>query len=133
VKLGFENFYIYGAVNVVTGEDFSLIAEKLNTQTMNVYLDEISKWLNGKNAIMVMDGAKWHKSKSLIIPDNIEIMYLPPYSPELNPVERFWQYIKSKTIRNKVYQTLEDLEYEICMFFKQLSSELLKTICTLNY
>jgi transposase len=49
-----------------------------------------------------MDSAGWHRSKNLKIPQNIEIVFLPPYSPELNPVEKLWQYIKSNTIENKI-------------------------------
>jgi hypothetical protein len=56
----------------------------------------------------------------LKIPENIEIVYLPPYSPELNPVEKLWQYIKSHTIKNKVYETIQDLETTICEFIKNL-------------
>lgn len=66
--------------------------------------------LGSSEAIVVMDCAGWHKSGNLKMPHNIEIIYLPPYSPELNPVERLWQYIKSNTIKNKVYANLEILE-----------------------
>jgi len=57
-----------------------------------------------------MDGAGWHKSKNLIIPKNIQITILPPYCPELNPIERLWRYIKDNTIKNKVFETLKNLE-----------------------
>jgi len=73
---------------------------------MNVFLNEISKTYANKEIVLVMDGAGWHKSKDLQVPDNIEIIILPPYSPELNPVERFWQHIKRYTIRNKIYKNI---------------------------
>jgi transposase len=72
---------------------------------MNVFLKEMSKEYAGDKIVLVMDWAGWHKAKNLQVPDNIEIILLPPYSPELNPVERFWQHIKQNTIKNKIYKT----------------------------
>ena len=98
VKLGFKNFYLYSAVETKTGEYFTLEIPYVNTNCMNVFLEEMSKQYAGDEIILVMDGAGWHKSKNLQVPENIEIILLPPYSPELNPVERFWQNIKKNTI-----------------------------------
>ena len=133
VKLGFQNFYVYSAVNVIAGDDFSLIIPRVNTIYMNVFLDEMSKYLGEAQAILVMDCAGWHRSKDLIIPDNIAIMYLPPYSPELNPTERWWQYLKRYTIKNKVYNTLDDLEDAVCEFIRNCDKQILRQICSLNY
>lgn len=57
---------------------------------MNIYLNELSKALCDKKIVMIMDGAGWDKSKDLKVPHNVEIIHLPAYSPELNPVERLW-------------------------------------------
>lgn len=79
---------------------------------------------------IVMDGAGWHKSDKLIFPKNIMIIIQPAYSPELNPVEKVWQYIKDHTIKNKVYKTLDDLEDEVCKFIqKNLTKEVIMNIC----
>ena len=80
-----------------------------------------------------MDGASWHKSKDLKIPGNIRVVYLPPYSPELNPVERFWQYIKANTIKNKIYDTIENLKLCICNFINNLNKDEIKRLCYLCY
>ena len=75
---------------------------------------------------MIMDGAGWHKSHNLKMPKNIQKVLLPPYCPELNPVERLWQYIKNNTIKNKVFETIGELEDELCRFVNcivPLSSE----------
>lgn len=132
VKLGYENFYVYSAVNAITGEDFTLIIPNVNTDCMNVFLEEMSKSLT-KDAIIIMDGASWHKSKELKVANNLQIMYLPAYSPELNPVERLWQYMKSNIIKNKVYETMDDLKEAVCVFIRKLNSELLQSICCINY
>jgi transposase len=100
---------------------------------MNDYLSEFSKFLGDTQAVMIMDGAAWHKSKTLIIPSNIQILYLPPRSPELNPIEKLWQYMKSHTIKNKIYESLADLEQAICDFVKSLSPTKLRQTCSINH
>ena len=92
IKLGFNNFYLYSAVNISTGKDVTLRAPSVNSDCMNIWLDQFSYFLNGEQAILVMDGAGWHKSKNLNIPSNLKIIFLPPYSPQLNP--HFYPQIK---------------------------------------
>lgn len=116
-----------------SGLDFSLILPVVNTHAMNEFLKQLSNALGDKEAIVVMDCAGWHKSKKLKIPKNIEIIYLPPYSPELNPVEKFWQYIKSHTIKNKIYETIDDLENVICEFILKLDAGSVAKTCSLNH
>jgi transposase len=101
IKLGYENFYLYSAVNPKTGEEFTLILPKVNTLCMNIFLEQFSKVYKDKKIVMVMDGATWHKSNGLLVTDNIRNIILPAYSPELNPVEKFWQCIKAKTIKKQ--------------------------------
>ena len=132
IKLGFKNFYVYTAAHVHNGNEFSLTMPKLNTQCMNIFLDKFSAQIREK-VIMVMDGAAWHKSKDLFIPNNIKIILLPPYSPELNPIERLWEYIKNKLIKNKVYNSLEQLHNAVISFFAQLNASTIKSICSANY
>ena len=93
----------------------------------------MAKELEGREILLVMDGAGWHKSKALNIPKNIEIIYLPPYSPELNPVERFWLYIKQNTIKNRIYENISLLEDSICDFIKQIKIGTYQSICNVNY
>jgi len=134
VKLGFKNFYLYSAINPKTGEDFTLLLPKVNTDCMNVFLEEMVKKEQDKSIIMIMDGAGWHSSNDLKVPSNIEIIYLPPYSPELNPVERMWLYIKQRTIKNKIYDTIETLEEVICGFLSSSINEaILKSVCRVEY
>ena len=75
-----------------------------------------------------MDGAGWHKSGDLKLPNNIQKVLLPSYCPELNPVERLWQYIKNHTIKNRVFATIEELQKEICKFVKGLSKRIIRNI-----
>jgi len=105
----------------------------VNTVNMNEFLIQLFKDLGDKQAILVMDGAGWHKSKGLVIPESIEIVYLPPYSPELNPVEKLWQYIKSYTIKNRIYGTIDQLEYVVCEFIRGLNPASIKQTCSSNH
>jgi transposase len=132
-KMGFQNFYVYSAVNPITGDDFTLMMPNVNTVCLNIFLAEMSKQIGEQKAIIVMDCAGWHKAKELIIATNIEILYLPPYSPELNPTEKLWQYLKSNTVKNRVYDTIEQLEIVVCSCLKNLSASLIKSICCMNY
>ena len=76
VKLGFANFYLYSAVEPKTGEHFTLEIPYVNTNCMNIFLEEMSKEFTGDKIILVMDGAGWHKAKNLQVPDNIEIILI---------------------------------------------------------
>ena len=100
---------------------------------MNVFLEKIAVHYKNKPMTIVMDGAGYHKAKGLSIPNSIEIIYLPPYSPELNPVERLWLYIKQNTIKNRIYETLNDLEEAIASFIQTIKQTDIKSICTANY
>lgn len=133
VNLGFKNFYVYSAIDPKTGDDLTLFMPKVNTDCMNLYLQELSLHLDEKQAIIVMDQAGWHKSKKLVVPQNIEIELLPPYSPELNPVERFWRYIKRHTIHNKCFTTIADIESSITTFLNTTSTDTIHNLCNIKY
>lgn len=133
IKLGFKNFYLYSAVNCLSGSSCTLMLPKVNSFCMNIYLKELSSQYADQDVLLVMDGAGWHKSNDLKIPKNIKIIYLPPYSPELNPVEKLWQHIKENTIRNKVFDTIDLLENLICEFVAKMKKETIKSVCACNY
>jgi hypothetical protein len=80
IKLGFKNFYLYSSVNSADGDSFTLLMPSVNTDCMNVFLEELSG-AKQEDFILIIDGAGWHKSKNLIIPKNIQIVLLPPYCP----------------------------------------------------
>jgi len=133
VKLGFKNFYLYSAVEPRTGENFTLEISHVNTKCLSVFLKELAKTCPDDEIILVMDGAGWHRSKDLLIPPSIDIVYLPPYSPELNPVERFWEHIKRYTLRNQVYLTLNALKERVANFLNALDKTAVQSICAAKY
>ncbi len=133
VKQGYENLYVFTSVNPKTGEQFSLLLPYVNTDMMQIYLDELSATNADKRLILIMDQAGWHKSKKLVIPENIEIWFLPPYSPELNPVERLWKAMKQEIIHNRVYENLKYIEDAIVNYIQNIKNNNLKQLCHCSY
>lgn len=133
-QLGFENKYIFGAVHPESGRHIGLVFSECTTDVMNVHLGLISKEVGeSSHAILIMDCAGWHsKSRGLIIPNNISILDLPPYSPELNPVERLWKWLKENFLSNRVIEKNEDLVKIGCELWKRLTNERVKSICRVS-
>ena len=87
--LGFASAYLFGAVCPSEGKAAALIMPVCNTAAMNHHLSE-SQVAADVHAVVILDRAGWHRSQGLVIPANVTLLELPPYSPELNPVERIW-------------------------------------------
>ncbi|MBF0152723.1 MAG: transposase [Magnetococcales bacterium] len=85
----------------------------VNSVCMQVFLDEIGGRYPDDRIIMVMDGAGWHKGQSLIPPVNMRILFLPSYSPELNPMEHIWDELREKWFHNNVFASLDALEQHL--------------------
>ncbi|CEZ17349.1 transposase family protein [Streptococcus pneumoniae] len=95
--------YCYGAVDAYTGESFFLRAGGCNTEWMNVFLEELSQAYPDDYFLLVMDNAIWHKSSILKIPTNIGFAFIPPYTPEMNPIEQVWKEIRKRGFKNKAF------------------------------
>ena len=105
--LGFTSASVFGAVCPSEGKAAALIMPICNTVAMNHHLSEISSQVAADaHAVVVLDGAGWHSSHGLVVPGNITLLPLPPYSPELNPVERIWHYLRSHWLANSVFRNL---------------------------
>ena len=102
-----EYRYCYGAVDAQTGDSFFLIAGGCNTEWTNEFLRQVSQAYPDDYILLVMDNAIWHKSSTLEIPSNIELAFIPPYTPEMNPIEQVWKEIRKRGFKNKAFQTLE--------------------------
>jgi transposase len=95
-----------------------------NTQAMQKHLEQISLSITANaHGIVVMDRAGWHKSAALNIPENLSILFLPPYSPELNPAENIWQYLRQNWLSNRVFKTWDDIVDACCQAWNRLTSE----------
>lgn len=123
-----EYRYAYGAVEPKTGEFFSLILPYCNTECMNIFLDKLSKEYPKDYILLIADGASWHRSKGLEIPPNIEIIPLPPYTPEMNPIEQIWKELRKRGFRNEIFQTLNKVVERLCETICSLSKSIVKSI-----
>jgi len=123
-----EYRYAYGAVEPQTGESFFLVLPYCNTDCMNVFLRGLSFAYPDDFILLVADGALWHKSKGLEIPENIELLSLPPYTPEMNPIEQIWAWLRLHGFRNEVFQTLEKVVIRLCDTICSLSADTIKSI-----
>jgi transposase len=113
--------YIFGAVCPARATGAALVMPCANTEAMNAHLAEISRNVaHGAHAILVLDGAGWHGSKDLKVPQNITLMTLPPYSPELNPVENIWQFLRQNRLANRVFETYDAIVDACCVAWNAL-------------
>lgn len=103
----YEWVYVFGAVCPRTGQAHGWLMPKANTETMNIYLDDLSKQIEpGCHVVLVCDRAGWHRAKKLKIPHNLSLLHLPPYSPELNPAELLWREQALKGLKQPNFQKL---------------------------
>ena len=96
---------------------------------MNEFLKRLSREFKEDYLILIMDNAVWHKSKTLNIPENIELMFIPLYIPELNPIEQIWKEIREKVFANEVFPTLEHVIDRLCEIINNLTNDMVKSIC----
>ena len=123
----FKNFYLFGAYSPLTGTHFTLELPKCNTDCFQLYLDEFSKETPDEFKIIILDNGAFHKAAELLVPQNIELLFIPPYSPELNPAEKIWDYFKDE-IAAEVFKTLDDLSDKVGTLVKNIKQETIKSI-----
>lgn len=102
-----EFTYVYGAVSPMQGTLDYRMCEKMNTEEMSIFLQQVSERYLDEFILMVVDGASSHKAKALDVPQNISLILLPPYSPQLNPQENVWDEIREKNFPNRVYESMD--------------------------
>jgi hypothetical protein len=105
--------YVYGAVSPFEGELDWLLCREMNTERMGEFLAQVSRAHPNELLIMVVDGASSHKAKALVIPDNIRLLALPPYAPELNPQEHVWDELREKEFPNRVFNHLDGVIHQL--------------------
>ena len=122
-----ENFWIYGAIEPLTGNHFLHEYPKLNGECFQQFLDWLSQELAEDYAILQIDQAPAHISSAIRWPENIIPLLQPPHSPELNPIERLWQLLK-KPLKNQLFSSLQALRDRIQEIFDQLTFEQVMSI-----
>lgn len=129
----FENTYLFGAFSAINGNSFLLELPFCNTETFQVFLNEFSKENPTELKVMVLDNGAFHKAKRLIIPQNIVLIFLPPYSPELNPAEKVWWLLKREFIC-QTFENMDGLQKHIDQSIKKtINIETIKSLCSFQY
>ncbi len=123
-----EYYYAFGAVEPMTGNHFFLVLPYCDTIHMNYFLEELSKAFPKDQILLVCDGAAWHKSKGLRVPDNIKLLFIPPYTPEMNPIEQIWKQLRSMGFRNEVFKSLSHVLDRLCVTINNLTHDMIKSI-----
>lgn len=119
-----EYKYMYGSVSPFDGTVDWMEAEMMNTENMNVFLGKIGDRYPEDYILMVLDGASSHKAKSMEIPKNIHLLSLPPYCPELNPVEHLWGCLQRTACRNRCFESLSRVVEAVARELDRLGSGL---------
>lgn len=132
-RIGYENFYIYGAVSPVDGEGFALFLPWVNTEMMNLYLEQFAKTYPQDEITLIMDRAGWHRSAALRVPANIHPLLLPAYSPELNPAEKLWQWLRRHVTRNRLFNSDEELEEALANAWSTQTNLQRQALCQCKY
>ena len=101
---------------------------RCDTESMNFFLEKLSEQYTDDYILLICDGAAWHKSTELIIPENIELFFIPPYTPEMNPIEQIWKEIRKRGFQNEVFNSLEAVIDRLCFTIKNLPAAVIKSI-----
>jgi transposase len=123
----FKAFWLYGAVEPATGDSFFWQFSHVDTQCYQQFLNEFSKEYAHSLNILQVDNGRFHTSKALIVPENIILLFQPPYCPELNPIERLWEYLK-KDLQWASFKTLDQLQSKVDQLLSELTPEVIASV-----
>ena len=112
----------------MTGESFFLLMSHCDTILYECVLRELSNAYHDDRIILVCDGAAWHTAKALKTPPNIRLLFLPPATPEMNPIEQVWKEIRKRGFKNEAFQTLDNVIIRLCDSISSLSCETIRSI-----
>ena len=132
VQWGRENFWIYGAIAPLSGAHFWQEYPKLNGECFQAFLDGLSQQLGEDGAILQVDQASAHMTSAIRWPENIIPLVQPAHSPELNPIERFWQWLK-RPLKNQLFPSLQALRERVQDLFDHLTVEQVMSVSSYNF
>ena len=127
-----EAFWLYGVVEPMSGWHWSQTYAHLNQGNVQQFLDDLSETLGDTVAVMQLDRAPAHRAKAIQWPENIIPLFQPPHSPDLNPIERFWQHLKA-TWKGENFPSLEALKQRVDQELARLSPEQIHSLTTYDF
>jgi transposase len=126
----YEWVYLWAAVEPSTGASVAMITPTVNADLMNRFLAGLGGTLaQDEHAVLVLDNAGWHVARALRVPANVTLLFLPPYAPELNPVERLWAWLRSHHLSNRVFADYDELLRETDRAWLTLDEQTIKSVC----
>ena len=132
----FESAYLFGAVCPATGATEALLSPVVNQEVMKQHLALISARTEpGRHAVVVMDGAGWHTKTCADELPNLSLLKLPPYSPELNPIEQVWSWLRQHTLANRCFKDYDDILDACTSAWKQFIADVgrVKSLCNRSW
>jgi len=123
----FESTYLYGSYSPIDGDSFVWEINGVDVNIFEAYLKELSKHRPNEYKIVVIDNAGFHSTKNIEVPENIHLLNIPPYTPELNPCEQVWQYLKTR-FKNQTFQNMKNLKSWLWEKSNALDTETIKSI-----
>ena len=130
-----EYIYLYGAVAPKDGTCVYLIMPTSNTACFQTFLDVLSRKFARQDILLVLDGAPNHRSGQLVVPDNISLLFLPPYAPELNPKENLWDEIREKIFKNYALKSIDHVQQKLreAILYIERNPDVVKSITSFPY
>jgi transposase len=131
-KHSYQYKWLWGSFSPITGESFCMTSDGVCKDFFIKYLEDFSQHNPAELKIIIMDNAGFHSTKDVKLPQNIVLLPIPPYCPELNPAERVWQWMKDK-IAMKIYDTLSILEEKLENLIHEAENEILKSLTSYDF
>ena len=128
----FESLYLFAACRPGTDQAFALALPEATTAAMSLFLAAFAEQLApGTHAVLILDQAGWHGARRLVVPGNLTLLPLPAYSPELNPVERVWLYLRERFLSLRVFRDYRAIVDACCIAWNRLVADpgLLRSLC----
>ena len=133
-QIEYKNAWIFGAVNPNSGAHHGIVTSHAASDFMQKFIDSFSSSLNKNvHVVLILDNATWHHSSTVTTPSNITLHFLPPYSPELNPSERLWLYIKSNFLCNKLYKDSEEIIETGVTAWQKITTKIIRSVCACDF
>ena len=129
-QIEYKNAWIFGAVEPATGRHHGLVTTHAATDVMQAFLNSFASGIaHDEHVVLVVDNASWHVTGHLRVPENITLHFLPPYSPDLNPVETLWLFIKTNYLCNRIFGTLEEVMDAGVAAWGKLTNDICRSVC----
>jgi transposase len=126
--------HLFAAARPATGQAFALVLPQVSTAAMNGFLARFAATLaDDEHAVLVLDRAGWHTARRLVVPPDVTLVWLPPYSPQLNPVERLWLFLRERHLSHRLLDDYDVIVDALCRAWNALTPERIRSLTRYPY